>query len=185
MLKTFSIFKENVIPGMSIVKFHSVNLSDLTELHKILEVSLIYDHFDEQLTKFRIFQDPDFNPALNIAAIEDGKIVAFISAIYPTKFPPGISSSIGWIKIVVTSPQSRKRGYASLLCDRVVEEFKERGVTEVRISDRGNWHFWPGVDLRYEDGLDFFEKRGFTKEVQELDYKYDLRAFFYSRRVLN
>ncbi|MFI5420856.1 MAG: GNAT family N-acetyltransferase, partial [Nitrososphaerales archaeon] len=113
-----------------------------------------------------------------------GKIVAFISAIYPTKFPPGIYSPIGWIKIVVTSPQSRYRGFASLLYDRVVEEFKMRGVTEVRISDRGNWHFWPGVDLRYEDGLDFFEKRGFTKEVQELDYSYDLRSFFYPRRVL-
>ena len=133
--------------------------------------------------QFRISQDPDFDPALNLAVIEEGKIVAFISATHPTKFPPKERSSTGWIKILVTSPQYRKRGYASLLYDRIIEEFKRRGVIEVRVSDRGNWHFWPGVDLRYEDGLDFFEKRGFTKEAQELDYSYDLRCFFYPRRV--
>jgi len=169
------------------MKIRSLDWSDLRELYHLLDASLAYDSLREDLIKYRVFQDPDFEPALNLVATgAGGQIMSFISAVLPLRFPPGeqeSSSQIAWIKVIVTAPEFRKHGYASELFDQIVAELKKRGVTHVRASDRGNWHFWPGVDLRYEDGLDFLEHRGFTRVTQELDYQFDLRRFFYPRRV--
>jgi mycothiol synthase len=168
-----------------VAQIRPVNPSDLHHLRDVLHGSLLYDEdLTEDLVRFRIFGDPDYDPHLNLAMEEEGQIVSFISATHPTKFPPGEASAIAWIKVLATSSRYRARGHASALFDRIMETLKQKGVTELRISDRGNWHFWPGVDLRYEDGLDFFEKRGFAREAQELDYSYDLWSFAYPRRVL-
>ena len=140
----------------------------------------------EDLIKFRIFEDPDYDPHLNLAMEEESQIVSFISATHSTKFPPGevIDTPIAWIKALVTSPRDRTRGYASALFDRILETLKEKGVTEAAHLGPGQLALLAGVDLRYEDGLDFFEKRGFTREAQGLDYSFDLRSFSYPRRVL-
>jgi len=167
------------------MQFRSLSSSDLGELFGILSTSLVYDNLTEDLVKFRIFEDPDFDPSLSIAAIVDEKIVSFVSASRPTNFPPGNESNpqIAWIKVFATAQKFRNRGYASALFNQIQDELKKRGVTEIRFSDRGNWHFWPGIDLRYEDGLDFLERRGFSKDSEELDYLYNLRLYTYPHRV--
>ncbi len=171
-------------------KTRQLSPSDLPELVSAIRSSLnLDDNLSTELIKFRIFDDPDFDPRLNLVALSRGKIVSFISAVQPVNFPPktGSGKSVrqrkAWIKLFFTLKKYRKRGLAGQLYSQVIEELKTRGVKEIRFSDIANWHFWPGIDLRYEDGLDFLLNRGFEKVEEVVDYDYDLSKFYYPRRV--
>jgi GNAT superfamily N-acetyltransferase len=166
------------------IKIRSVSSSDLVELTRAIKPSLNLDELTPELVRFRIFEDPDFDPKLNLAVFFKGRLVSFISAVHPVKFPHSTGSrKKAWIKVIFTLKDYRNLGYASELYRRILQELNRVNVNEVRFSDRGNWHFWPGIDLRYEEGLDFLLHRGFEKVGEEVDYEYNLKEFFYPRRV--
>jgi GNAT superfamily N-acetyltransferase len=163
----------------------SINHNDLEVIASILKSSLTFDpDLTTDLINFRIFQDPDFDPALSLAKTVDGNIVSLVCATNPKDhLGTTISSDVAWIKVFATDKEFRKRRFESQLFHQLFDILKTRGVTEVRFSDRGNWHFWPGVDLNYEAALDFLIEMGFTKDGEYVDYTYDMSHFFYPRRI--
>jgi GNAT superfamily N-acetyltransferase len=165
------------------VEIRKVSPSNLAELAHGIKSCLNFDDLTTELVKFRIFEDPDFDPNLNLGLFLNGKLVSFISAVHPVKFPYNRKSRKAWIKVIFTLNGHRRQGFATRLFRQIVRELTLKEVNEVRFSDRGNWHFWPGIDLRYEDGLDFLTSLGFRKVEEEVDYEYDLKDFFYPRRV--
>ena len=167
------------------MEIRSISKTDLKSVFLLLSTCLSFDDLTEDLVKFRIFEDPDYDPDLTLGIVVDGRIVSIVCATVPTKFPKPaeISSAIAWIKVFGTSREYKNRGFESKLFDRILEVLRHRAVEEARFSDRGNWHFWPGLDLRYEDGLDFLIERGFSKDGEYVDFVYDLSKFWYPRRV--
>lgn len=134
--------------------------------------------------KFRIFEDPDFEPELSLVFVKDERIVSFIIATQPKNFPPNEKNqATAWLKILATSKLYRKQGIGTILFDQIEAILKKKGVKEIRFSDRGNWHFWPGIDLTYEQGVRFLASKGFKKVKEEVDYVYALDHFYYPERV--
>ena len=188
-----------------------VEVDDLAALTKLLNQCLVYDResITEEYVRFRIFEDPNFDPALNLVALHPGgELVSFVSATLVGKkdaAAAGITTALpvtskqvdvarateaaaggrrAWLKVLATSEDYRKRGVASSLLKKILETLRPLGVKEIRFSDRGNWHFWPGLDIRYEDALELLEGFGFRREIVQVDFLYNLDEFFYPRRVL-
>jgi len=158
----------------------SFSLGDLDVISDILKSSLTLDpELTTDLIKFRIFEDPNFDPELSLVRTVDGRIVSMVCATNPKDSP-----EIAWIKVFATDREFRNRRFGSQLFELLFDTLQKRGVTEVRFSDRGNWHFWPGIDLNYEDALDFLLEQGFKKDGEYVDYFYDVSKFFYPRRIL-
>jgi GNAT superfamily N-acetyltransferase len=159
----------------------SITPSDLGRVAQLVREAFDYDSsLTKEMIRSRIFGDPDYDPALSLARIVGDGIASFVIASLPKADNPG---KIGWIKIVATAERYRRKGYAGELMNRLLKEMRSRGVREIRVSDRPHWHFWPGVDLRYEEGLEFLEGLGFARDGEAVDYVYDLRNFRYPLRV--
>jgi GNAT superfamily N-acetyltransferase len=159
----------------------SIGPDDLDAISSVLKSTLTLDaYLTTDLIKFRIFEDPDFDPKLTLAKTVDGRIVSFVCA----TMPRSDSTATAWIKVFVTVEEFRKRRFETQLFEQLFDILRARGATEVRFSDRANWHFWPGVDLNYENALDFLIEMGFKKDGECVDYIYDLSRFYYPHRVL-
>ena len=160
----------------------SIGRDDLESITSILKSSLpLDDDLTIELVQFRIFDDPNFDADLSLAKIRDGRIASFVCATNPKI--SGESSDVAWIKVFATEEKYRKKGFESELFNHLFGVLRSRGVSEVRFSDLGNWHFWPGVDLNYEDALDFLTEMGFKKDAEYVDYYYDVSRFSYPRRI--
>ncbi len=82
----------------------------------------------------------------------EGKVVGFIlGEISGWEFH--IPNTIGWIDTLGIDPAYQRRGLATALLDRMVENFRQRGVET--IYTLVNWSSW--------DLLHFFKKAGFTR----------------------
>ncbi len=164
---------------MEIENYRESILPDLAELGQ--EAFPLHDISVGSMRRITV-GDPNFLPEDLIVAREGGDILGAALGARYRKQPEGRSQDPnGYIKMICSSP------FDAELMRRILSEvevgLKDEGAEAVSYSNFASWHLFPGVDLRYEDLLDFLLSEGFSKSGECVDYLIDLSAFRIPRRV--
>jgi len=162
----FKTYDESILPRMADL------VQSCFPLHEISVKTL------RRLT----LEDPNFLPNDLLVASEDGVLKGAVLAARYRRFPEDkLGDKSGYLKFICASPFD-----ASLLhtlLEKVEERMRDEGSERLLYSNFASWHLVPGVDLRYEDLLDFLLSEGFTRAGQCVDYVIDLSAFRVPRRI--
>lgn len=116
-----------------------------------------------------VLMDENFDPEGCLVAVDGAKLVGFILGLVrklPLNFL-GLEPEKGWITSMFVNPDYRRQGIGSQLIERCLVFFRSRERKVVWVSPYTPNYFFPGVDLdAYPEGFNFFQKHGFTTEVE-------------------
>jgi mycothiol synthase len=111
---------------------------------ELLVRALPHDRIDVVLDE-KLFGSNGARSGRVVGAFEDGQLVAVLA------------QAERFVKILAVDPTRRRTGIGSLL----LADALAHGAA--RIGDHPGNYLSPGVDVRYEDGLAFLQKRGFVE----------------------
>jgi ribosomal protein S18 acetylase RimI-like enzyme len=158
-------------------------LTDLSEIVKGWNYSVIYDKMDERRFRSTIIEDANHKKQDTLLAIYDGKIVGLISSVARE----GISGADnrgrpqekdhGYIKGIYVLEEFRRKNIGSKLLMEVENQLKSREKKLIKVITYTGRYFFPGVDLRYEPALKFFESKGFKEDYVINDVDVEVRDY--------
>ncbi|MBR4471145.1 MAG: GNAT family N-acetyltransferase [Erysipelotrichaceae bacterium] len=147
------------------MEFRKADMDDIKVLAQIRKKQLIDEgqdpdiDIDEKLNRFFERQMKE-EKMIEWIAIEDEKIVG-TAAIMFLDFPPSFSNEIGiraYITNMYTDPSYRRRGIASTLLNKLIEEAKQRNITHIFLSAS-------------KQGMPVYEKCGFKAKDSWMEYE--------------
>jgi ribosomal protein S18 acetylase RimI-like enzyme len=156
------------------------------QVRRVANLSLCEDTITDWSLRRITFEDPNYSSKYNLVALKNGDVVGFVLAVRRLKEPPEVVEAqrdLAWIKLFAVREDCRKMGVATALFDELENRLKEDGVKRIRISDYPFWYLFSGVDLKYEDAIDFLSLRGFRKAGETVDYEIDLLRFHIPKRL--
>ena len=156
-----------------------VEKEDLRSLTNLLKRNLIYDDITEELTKEKIFDDPDFDPEKSLKAVIDSQIVGFMQGV----MRESNGKRIGFIKLFATDEKWRRQGIASTLLKIIEKKLWSEGVREIRILDSSPNYLQPGLDPRYTEAYVFITRRGYKKFDEDVNMEVGLKGQDFSTDV--
>ncbi|MBM3211425.1 GNAT family N-acetyltransferase [Candidatus Poribacteria bacterium] len=152
------------------IDIRHIELTDLSEVVKGWNHSVIFDKIDENHFKSIILDDANHQKQDTLVAIYDDKIVGFISCIARE----GVSGAdnrgrlqdkdYGYIKGMYVLEEFRRKGIGTKLLMEAENYLKSKEKNKIKVITYTGRYFFPGVDLRYEPALNFFESRGFKED---------------------
>lgn len=151
---------------MKIVNFEMKYLKNVIE---IWNEELVYDVINEERFTDVILLDDNFSSNLLKVALHDDEVVGFVFGI-KRKIPyleRGLEPTRGWINMIAVKKAYQRKGIGTALVKAVEDELKEMGATNVTLCAYSPNYFTPGIDLRYEAGIDFFNKLGYVMSSEE------------------
>lgn len=144
--------------------------SDLSEVVSGWNRCLTFDQVNEARFKDVIIDDPNHEKNASLVATIDGKIAGFISAIAregilgaDNRGNP-YEKDHGYIKGIFVLDEFRRQGIGTMLLNNAANYIKSKGKKIIRVITYTGSYFFPGVDLRYEPALQFFENKGFKED---------------------
>lgn len=158
---------------MKIQPFEQIYLNDLLQCWN---QSLVYDPIEIERFTMRVLLDDNFDPSLLKIAVVDQRCVGFCYGV-KRKVPyleRGLEPDRGWISMMAVAPNFQNLGIGTKLLKAVEEDLKDRGCKNITISAYSPNYFTPGIDLRYEKGISFFEKTGYTFTGEAVSMQRDL-----------
>ncbi len=148
---------------------------DLANVLSLWNRSAVHDRLTPELLDEKIFDDPAYQPQLNLIAEYDQRIAGFVSGTARRD----ANGLIGFVKLLIVDPLYRRRGCATQLLEALESELKNQGASLMRVFDSAPNYLQPGIDPRYTELLAFFERRGYERFGETANMEVDLhrRAF--------
>ena len=165
------------------VVIRPMELSDIEEVVQGWNRSLVYDQVSEERFKSVILKDPNHDKGASLVAIYDGKIVGLISAVAREGLTGADGrgspdeADRGYIKGFFVLEEFRRQGVGTELLDEAEKYLKSKGKSNIWVVIYSGNYIFPGVDLRYESGVKFFQDKGFREDHVIDDMDLDLRNF--------
>ena len=160
-----------------------MEVTDVPDIVKGWNSCLPYDQVSEERFNRVILDDANYEKDSCLVAINDGKIVGFISSAARDGIL-GVDNrgeehekDHGYIKGLFVPDEYRRNGVASKLFDESIEYVKSKGKSIIRILAYTGNYFFPGVDTRYEPAIKFFENKGFQRYYVINDVDIDTTDF--------
>jgi len=157
--------------------------SDVPEIVEGWNLSLSQDQVDEARFRGVILEDPNHERDASLVAFCDGKIVGFISAVLREGVPGAdgrgrpYDKDNGYLKGIFVLDGFRRQGIGTRLLDKAIEYIRSKGKKVMRVITYTGRYFFPGVNVKYEAAVKFFEAKGFQKDRVIDDMDLDLRNF--------
>lgn len=108
--------------------------------------------------RYKVLDDPDYDPESSLVAVESGRPVAFMDAVCRT----WEGAPTGYLKAWATDPDYRDMGIATSLLERIEERFRALGAKVVGAGQAKPHYFTPGIDASlYTPAICFLHRRGF------------------------
>ena len=114
------------------------------------------DVWDEEWVRAKSLDDPQYDPQLMVAALQNGEAVGFLLA--------SASENTAWIRAFLVHPRRRRQGIASAMFDAVENTLARRGVNKVHVGWALPRYFWPGIDVRCTFALVFLDRLGYESD---------------------
>lgn len=168
---------------MRIVEFTEEFLS---QVRCVANLSLHEDAITDASLRRITFEDPNYNSRYSLVALKNGEVAGFVLGVRRLKEPPEVVEAqrdFAWIKLFAVREDCRRKGVATALFNELENRLSEDGVKKIRVSDYPFWYLFSGVDLSYEDAIEFLSRRGFRKAGETVDYEIDLLKFHVPKRV--
>ena len=162
----FINYDESILPGLAELAQRAFPLHEIS-IRSLRRVTL---------------EDPNFVPEdMLIARGEKGLLGAVLGANYRRSPGGKAGDKTAYLKMICTSPFEPALMHS--LLGKMEDRLRDEGSTKLIYSNFASWHLLPGVDLRYENLLDFLISEGFVKSSECVDYVIDLSAFRVPRRI--
>jgi GNAT superfamily N-acetyltransferase len=165
------------------INIKPMEISDIQEVVDGWNKTLIYDQVNEERFKNVIIDDANYEKESTFVAIYDNKIVGFIGAVAregilgaDNRGKPE-QANFGYIKGFYVLDDFRKNGIGSMLLDKAIDYIKHKNKSFIKILEYTGNYFFPGIDMRYESAINFFENKGFHREYVINDVDIDLTDF--------
>ncbi len=154
----------------------------LEEILELWNQCLPYDLINRERFETLITGDDNFRPELCRTALYEGTVAGFIWAVrrrvpYLTR---GLEESRGWINYVVVRPDFRRIGVGTRLVRETEKRMAEHGVREITLCAYSPNYLTPGIDIRYESGIRFFEKLGYIYKDDAVSMQRSLWDYYLS-----
>uniref|UniRef100_UPI0028A8E73D GNAT family N-acetyltransferase n=1 Tax=Anaerocolumna sp. TaxID=2041569 RepID=UPI0028A8E73D len=141
--------------------------------------TLIFDPISEERFLQQVLMDENFNPNLALVLLVEDKVAGFCLGIkrrYPY-LTRGLEENRGWISIMFVATQYQGKGYGKALLNEVEKRLKKEQVKEITLCAYSPNYFTPGVDLKYEKALTFFEQSGYVKGTDAVSMQKNLFSY--------
>lgn len=141
--------------------------------------TLIFDPISEERFLQQVLMDENFNPDFALVLLVEDKVAGFCLGIkrrYPY-LTRGLEENRGWISIMFVRTEYQGRGYGKALLNEVEKRLKKEQVKEITLCAYSPNYFTPGVDLKYEKALAFFEQNGYVKGMDAVSMQKDLFSY--------
>lgn len=165
------------------IEIRPMESSDLAEVVKGWNSSLVFDQTSEERFESIILKDPNHEKRAALVAVHDGKIVGFISSVV-RKGVNGADNrgriyekDNGYIKGIFVLEEFRRQGIGTRLFDEAESYIKSNGKKTIKVLTYTGRYFFPGVDLCYEPALKFFESKDFEEDHIINDVDLDVQNF--------
>lgn len=142
-----------------------------------------YDKISEEKFNHAIFNDANFESAGNMIAVENQKIIGFVASVARD----GITGrdgagtieekDFGYIKGLFVMNEYRDSRVRKDLLNEALEYLKSKDKKIAKIGQYTGKYLSPGIDMRYEEELEFLRKSGFKEIDAEEDVKINLEVF--------
>jgi len=127
-------------------------------------------------------EDPNFLPNDLIVARSGREIRGAALGAKFRKYPTDkLGNKTGYLKMICAVPFDES--LMQSLLEKTEERLKDEGCDKIACFNFGSWYLFPGVNLRYEDLLDFLSNAGFKKTGECVDYVLDMSAYRMPRRI--
>lgn len=141
------------------IEIRSVEKSDLEALKEFWNRNVINDPITVPLLEEKFQGDPDYDPKLNLIAVDNTRIVSFMHGIV-RELP---AEKLGWIKLFATDERNRRQGLATRLFKQIESDMIARSVTRIGLLDSAPNYLQPGIDPFYTEAVAFAERHGFKR----------------------
>ena len=148
---------------------------DLPALVQLWNRSALFDPVTPALLEEKIWGDPDFDAD---CALVDDHLQAFGLGV--------CRQERGYVKLLAVAPEARRRGLGGELLQALESRLGREsippsrgakgGVSSIRVCESFPNYLQPGIDVRYTQGLLFFEKHGYKRIGETYNLDCDLRG---------
>lgn len=142
------------------------------QILRLLQENMIYDTWDENLLREKLYMDPEWKPDHCFVAEDAGKITGFLQGVLRTVN----QEDIAYIKLFAVDHLYRRKGWGNLLLQSFEGIIQKMGIRKLRVFDVPLNYHMPGVDPRYTPAVCFLEKNGFVKTGEAINMEVDLVA---------
>lgn len=141
--------------------------------------TLIFDPISEERFLQQVLMDENFDSDLALVLLVEDKVIGFCLGI-KRKYPyltRGLEENRGWISIMFVLTKYQGKGYGKALLNEEEKRLKKEKVKEITLCAYSPNYFTPGVDLKYEKALTFFEQNGYVKGLDAVSMQKDLFTY--------
>lgn len=164
--------------------------SYLEQACKIHNRSFPMDNAECRVFKSFIIEDPNLDEELILFALDEkGYVKGFLIGSEICKEPREVIDrykEVIWVKDLAADPSLPRDEWVRIL-DTLLNTFEDiarrKAKKFVALYAYAPYYFMPGVNILYEDYLEYFESRGYVKREENVSYEVNLLNFFYPRRV--
>ena len=146
--------------------------SDIAEVVKGWNRSLIFDKVTQDEFESVIMKDPNYEQAGNCIALHQDKIVGFVSTVVrkgaASKDDNGrpYEENNGYIKGLFVIEGYWDKGVGEKLLEQAEVYLKSKGKGIIKVVEySGGRYFFPGIDLRYKRLLNLFAGQGYERAL--------------------
>ncbi len=159
----------------------------LKRINRAANRNLSHDIISHDTFKRMTILDPNFDRQYSLVALDQGIEVGFLLGVRRTRAPEAMVSKqkdIAWVKLFFVEKHLRRSGIGSQLFAQFEAMMEKNGISKIRISDYPAWNLTSGLDVRYEEAIEFLSRRGYRKVGETVDYEIDLLDFYVPRRIM-
>jgi GNAT superfamily N-acetyltransferase len=162
---------------------YSVRPAERKDLDCLLEFwNRVYVHDTRDLERFdrTVFDDPNYDPAGTVVAVDGDRIAGFASCVARegTKGKDGKGSERDRENAYFKALLYERTDVGRALVERIETFVRSTGKRVIRVVVYGGGaYFFPGIDLRYTDIVSFFKEVGFEQTDVAKDVDLDVAAY--------
>lgn len=161
------------------------------EMCRIHNKAFTYDTVDTYSFLNFVTKDPNAREDLIYVAIDGkGHVLGFLVGVDISKEPiEAVENSRDtiWVKDFAVDPDLDRDLLKNIQLDLMkffLNSLDGLGKKKVILYAYAPFYFMPGVNVLYEDYIEFFEELGFKKISENVNYEVDLTQFYYPRRIM-
>ena len=141
------------------LEIRTLERSDIPKVVEAWNCSLVYDKVTQERFEDVILDDPNYEQAGNILALDQGKIVGFVSAVAREDIAGKDGKSRphkdehGYIKGLFVLDEYWDTDVGEMLLEQAEAYLKSKGKRVIKVVVYlGGRYFFPGIDLRNQSG---------------------------------
>lgn len=163
-------------------RIETLTRDHLEELAWLAGRALDHDDLPGCLLRRRIFDDPDHDDSYSLGIWSGGHLAAAMIGVVRKLQWEGKEVVAGFVRLFATSPDHRRKGYASALLAELERRFAQVGVASISVGTEVPIWLTAGIDVRYTAALCFVQRRGYVRARDTQNLEVDLAAQSFDTR---